>query len=176
MIQHTKEYADTIDPTELRVKECKVRAFSVSFLNLLGETRKPYFIAIPPEVMSALGREHLRPSDLLDLPRTDSSFWGVYINIVTDSTGEVVGIYIGSSIAHCTYVRITGCLGHHLENNRSLSRNSPRCEQSEHYQPTTTEIIQQALCRKFSVTFLKQRCSLLFSPLNTSPLLLLHIL
>jgi len=86
--------------------------------------RKPYFIAIHLEVMSVLGREHLRPSDLSNLPHTDSGFWGVYINIVTDSTGEVVGINIGSGIAHCIYVRITGCLGHHLKNNRSLSRNS----------------------------------------------------
>ncbi|RFN44376.1 hypothetical protein FIE12Z_11418 [Fusarium flagelliforme] len=93
MVQHTKESGDTIDPTELGVKELKARALSVGFRNLLQwlkilKMRESYSMAIPLEVMSALGREHLRPSDLLDLLHTDRSFWGVYINLVTDSTGE----------------------------------------------------------------------------------------
>ena len=108
MMQHTKEYADTLDPTELRVKEFKARALSAGFRNLLqrleiSEMREPYPIAIPRAV---LGREHLHPPALLDLPHIDSSLWGIYINIVTDSTGEVVEIYIGSSVAYRTYIRI----------------------------------------------------------------------
>ena len=101
MMQHTKEYADTLDPTELRVKEFKAPALSAGFRNLLqrleiSEMREPYPIAIPRAV---LGREHLHPPALLDLPHIDSSLWGIYINIVTDSTGEVVGI-ISAQASH----------------------------------------------------------------------------
>ena len=108
MMQHTKEYADTLDPTELRVKGFKARALSAGFRNLLqrleiSEMREPYPIAIPRAV---LGREHLHRPALLDLPHINSSFWSIYINIVTDSTGEVARIYIGSSVAYRTYISI----------------------------------------------------------------------
>ncbi|CAG7556059.1 unnamed protein product [Fusarium equiseti] len=92
MMQHTKEYADTTDSTELRVKELKAQALSVGFRSILQR---------------------------LEISDCPWSFWGIYINIVTDSTGEVVGIYIGLSVVYRTFHAI------------------PKCGQSEYYRLTT---------------------------------------
>jgi hypothetical protein len=144
MLQNTKDHTSTIDPTDIRVKEFKARAFSIGFWKLfeeleISELRKPLFGGISQEVMSLLGRPNLSPYDLLDLPTIDDNFrlWGVYINIVLDSSGNIVGIYIGSSVAYRTYISITGRVCAHLKNSAKPFDAIQKCEQSEHYRLTT---------------------------------------
>ena len=71
-MQHTKEYADTLDPTGLRLKGFKARALSAGFPNLLqrlkiSEMRGPYPIAIPLSLVVSI---YIRPPFWICRPST----------------------------------------------------------------------------------------------------------
>ncbi|KAI1026284.1 hypothetical protein LB504_011297 [Fusarium proliferatum] len=54
-------------------------------------------------VKSILGRHHLQPIDLIDLPIVDERFcfWGVYLDVVLKNDTDLVeGVYLGSSLGY----------------------------------------------------------------------------
>jgi hypothetical protein len=111
-------------------------------MNVLQRLKVEYltttFLRSVPDVFkSVLGADNLSPTDLLYLPLVDSSFklWGVYIDITMRvDTGEVAGIYVGSSVAYKTYIEINGRVQHHERQSLREYDSVPEYKKSRHYQ------------------------------------------
>lgn len=90
----------------------------------VSDITKTLFGSIAPKVMSLPDRRVLQTAGLLDLPQVDDLFrlLSVCPNTVTDSLGDVRGIYFGSSVAYRAYIGIKGRVRIHLKPFESLNK------------------------------------------------------
>ncbi|QGI92742.1 hypothetical protein CEK26_005811 [Fusarium fujikuroi] len=87
-------------------------------------------------VKSILGRPHLQPIDLLDLPVVDESFCfrGVYLDVVLkNGTYLVEGVYVGSSLGYKGYLGISGRVAFHQRFSLRNYNYLPRDVKCHHY-------------------------------------------
>ncbi|KAG5811892.1 hypothetical protein H9Q74_000581 [Fusarium xylarioides] len=107
----------------------------------LADLTHAFLDSVPDAVKTILGAPELLPTDLLYLPFVDSSFrlWGVYVDIAMKAdTDEVIGVYVGSSVAYKSYIGINGRVRHHERQAQREYNQLPENKRSRHY---------QAICR-----------------------------
>ncbi|EXK99991.1 hypothetical protein FOQG_00335 [Fusarium oxysporum f. sp. raphani 54005] len=111
----------------------------------LEEITRLFLRSVPDVVKTILGANHIHPIDLLDLPMVDRRFqlWGVYVDIaMEENTDQVVGVYVGSSIAYRTYIGISGRVRNHKAKARRVFEDLPVGDRSRHYETICREDVE----------------------------------